>query len=230
MRVFAISDLHLSFESDKPMDIFKGWNNYCERLENNWKKLVEDCDTVVLPGDFSWALKLSETVKDFEFIEKLPGKKILLKGNHDLWWSTSKKLREFLESNGFDTVDFIFNSSYAVGKYAICGTRGWVYEGKECDKKIVLREAGRLEASILSAIEKGLMPLVFLHYPPVYGDYVCNEIFNVIKRYGIKNVYHGHIHGSGLNNSISEYDGVKFKLLSCDCIDFTPFFVVNTEK
>lgn len=225
MSIYAISDLHLSFGTDKPMNIFKGWDNHTERIAANWKRLVREEDTVVLPGDFSWGLKLEETVKDFEFLEKLPGKKLLLKGNHDLWWSTAKKLHEFFLKNDFNSVDIIYNSCAVCEGRAIAGTRGWFYDDT-ADKKVLLREAGRLEASLSEAEKTGLPTEVFLHYPPVYGDEVCHEIFDIIKSHGIKRVYHGHIHGAGFNNAVSEYDGVKFKLISCDCIDFTPVLVV----
>lgn len=225
MSIYAISDLHLSFGTDKPMNIFKGWDNHTERIAANWKRLIKEEDTVVLPGDFSWGLKLEETVKDFEFLEKLPGKKLLLKGNHDLWWSTAKKLHEFFLKNGFNSVDIIYNSCAVCEGRAIAGTRGWFYDDT-ADKKVLLREAGRLEASLNQAEKTGLPIEVFLHYPPVYGGEVCHEIFDIIKSHGIKRVYHGHIHGAGFNNAVSEYDGVKFKLISCDCIDFTPVLVV----
>ena len=134
------------------MNIFKGWENHTERIAANWKRLVKPSDTVILPGDFSWGLKLEETKKDFEFLENLPGKKILLKGNHDLWWSTSKKLREFLDDNKFNSIDFIFNNCAVCEGYAVAGTRGWFFDDKP-DPKILQREAGRLELS-LSAAEK----------------------------------------------------------------------------
>lgn len=207
------------------MNIFKGWDNHTERIKANWKRLVKEEDTVILPGDFSWGLKLEETVKDFEFLEKLPGKKLLLKGNHDLWWSTAKKLHEFFYENGFNSVDIIYNNCAVCENRAIAGTRGWFFDDT-ADKKVLLREAGRLEASISQAEKTGLPTEVFLHYPPVYGDEVCNEIFDIIKKHGIKKVYHGHIHGLGFNKAVSEYEGVKFKLISCDCIDFTPVLVV----
>ncbi|MBQ2286485.1 MAG: metallophosphoesterase [Clostridia bacterium] len=225
MSIYAISDLHLSFGTNKPMNIFKGWDNHTERIKANWKRLVKEEDTVILPGDFSWGLKLEETVKDFEFLEKLPGKKLLLKGNHDLWWSTAKKLHEFFYENGFNSVDIIYNNCAVCENRAIAGTRGWFFDDT-ADKKVLLREAGRLEASISQAEKTGLPTEVFLHYPPVYGDEVCNEIFDIIKKHGIKKVYHGHIHGLGFNKAVSEYEGVKFKLISCDCIDFTPVLVV----
>lgn len=225
MSIYAISDLHLSFGTNKPMNIFKGWDNHTERIKANWKRLVKEEDTVILPGDFSWGLKLEETVKDFEFLEKLPGKKLLLKGNHDLWWSTAKKLHEFFYENGFNSVDIIYNNCAVCENRAIAGTRGWFFDDT-ADKKVLLREAGRLEASISQAEKTGLPTEVFLHYPPVYGDEVCSEIFDIIKKHGIKKVYHGHIHGLGFNKAVSEYEGVKFKLISCDCIDFTPVLVV----
>ena len=221
MSLYAISDLHLSLSSDKPMDVFRGWENYVERLKANWTRLIKDTDTVVIPGDISWALKLEETKEDFAFLNSLPGKKIILKGNHDLWWSTSKKLMQFLEENNFFTISFVFNNTVVAEDKAICGTRGWFYDLAP-DDKVVKREAGRLEASITAAEKSGKTPVVFLHYPPVYSEWVCEEIFSVIKKHGIKTVWHGHIHGSGFNNAKKEYDGVKMRLLSADCVDFCP--------
>jgi predicted phosphohydrolase len=225
MSIFTISDLHLSFGSNKPMDIFRGWDNHTERLLANWNRLVKPQDTVVLPGDFSWALKLEDTKADFDFLNKLNGKKILLKGNHDLWWSTVKKLKEFLNNNKIENVEILFNNTIIAENYAIAGTRGWFYDDK-AEKKIIAREVGRLEKSLEEAEKTGLPILVFLHYPPVYGNQVCEEIFDVLKKHNIKKVYHGHIHGLGLNNAVKEYDGVNFELISCDCIDFTPRFIV----
>ena len=225
MSIYTISDLHLSFGSNKPMNIFRGWENHTERLFANWNRLVNREDTVVLPGDFSWGLKLEDTLEDFKFLNKLNGKKILLKGNHDLWWSTVKKLNEFLTENEIKNIEILFNNTIIAENHAIAGTRGWFYDDK-ADKKIVAREVGRLEKSLTEAEKTGLPVLVFLHYPPVYGNQVCNEIFDVLKNHKIKKVYHGHIHGAGFNNAVKEYDGIKFELISCDCIDFTPRFIV----
>lgn len=222
MSVYTISDLHLSFSADKPMNVFRGWENHIERLTANWKRLVKDEDTVVLVGDFSWALKLEDTLEDFKYIESLPGTKIIVKGNHDLWWSTKKKLEEFFAKNEIKSVKILFNNAFLVENIAICGTRGWFYDCKETDNKIILREAGRLEVSIKSALELGGTPVVFLHYPPVYADYKCGEIIEVLEKYNIKKVYHGHIHGAGFNNAVNEYGDMHLKLVSCDCIDFTP--------
>lgn len=225
MALYSISDLHLSFSCDKPMDIFRGWENHTDRLAANWNRVVTDDDTVVLPGDFSWGLKIEETLKDFEFLSKLNGKKIILKGNHDLWWGTKKKILEFFEKNDINNIEILFNNAFLVDGVSVCGSRGWFIDSPESDKKILLREAARLETSIKAGIELGGEPIVFIHYPPVYGDFVCREIFDIIKKYDIKKVYHGHIHGAGLNKSVSHFEGVDFKLVSCDCVDFTPVFV-----
>ena len=225
MSLFTISDLHLSLSADKSMTVFRGWENYTERIKSNWLRLVKENDTVVIPGDFSWGLKLSETLEDFKFLESLPGKKILLKGNHDLWWSTVKKVNEFFKENNITSVELLFNNAFKIENRVLCGTRGWFYEQSE-DDKIRKREVGRLILSLNAAENLGGEKVVFLHYPPVYGDYVCNDIIAVLKQFNIKTVYHGHIHGSGFNNCISEYEGIKFKLISADCIDFTPFFIV----
>ena len=225
MSIYAISDLHLSFGDNKPMDIFGvNWENHAEKIKENWIKKVKEDDLVLLPGDFSWALKIEDALPDFRFIDSLPGKKILLKGNHDLWWSTAKKIHEFFLKEKIQTIEIVFNNCYQIGEYAICGSRGWFAE-KESDKAIVNREAGRLKTSIESAINKNLEPIVFMHYPPVLNGEAVEPIFSVLEQFGINKVYHGHIHGSGLNNSPKEHNGIAFKLISCDCIDFTPYLI-----
>lgn len=231
MNLFTISDLHLPLGANKPMDIFGGWDNYVERLEKNWKKLVNDEDTVVIGGDISWATSLQEAKPDFEFINALPGNKIILKGNHDYWWGTANKINEFLTENKFDTIKILHNNCYSDGKIAICGTRGWIYDGTGThDQKVILREAGRLETSIKLAKDLGVEPIVFLHYPPAYAEFTCDEILAVLQKYEIKSVYYGHIHGKGIYNIINEYHGIKLKLTACDGIDFTPFFVTQCNN
>lgn len=226
MSLFALSDLHLSFSDDKSMEIFKGWDNYTERIEKNWRHLITDDDTVVINGDVSWALSLDGAVRDFAFIESLPGRKIILKGNHDYWWTTMAKMKKFLFDNNFSSITLLHNNCVEVQSFAVCGTRGWVYDGSgEFDHKVIARECARLETSIKAAIDTGLQPVVFLHYPPVYGEEVCEEILEVLKRYNIDNIYYGHIHGAGRNQSVSGYDGIKMRLVSCDCVDFTPVFI-----
>lgn len=226
MNLFAISDLHLSFGTNKPMNIFRGWDNHAERIASAWKKIVNNDDTVVLGGDISWALKLDEALADFKFIDSLPGKKIILKGNHDFWWGTVAKIKEFFNKNGIDSISILHNNAYALGDIAVCGTRGWLYDGVgEQDEKVIRRECGRLETSIAQGILSGSKPIIFLHYPPVYGSFICEEIFAIIKKYKIDTVYYGHIHGTGCNHIVNEYDGVKLRLISCDCVNFTPVFI-----
>ncbi len=213
------------------MDIFHGWENHIERLQHNWKKLVNDDDTVVIGGDISWAISFEEAIEDFKFINSLPGKKIILKGNHDYWWSTVTKINEFLQKNKFDTIKILHNNCFTDGKIAICGTRGWIYDGTgEKDQKVIKRECGRLETSIKAAVYSGAQPLVFLHYPPAYGDFVCEEIIETLNKYEISQVYYGHIHGQGANKIISTLGDIKMRLVSCDCNDFTPIFISTCEN
>ncbi|XOQ49016.1 MAG: 3',5'-cyclic adenosine monophosphate phosphodiesterase CpdA [Eubacteriales bacterium] len=228
MSLFAIADLHLSLGCDKPMDVFSGWQNYTERLEKNWRAVVGRDDTVVIAGDISWAMNLEEAVNDFSFIHSLPGKKLILKGNHDYWWSTKKKIVEFLERNGLNTIQIIHNNAVVVGDIAVCGTRGWLYNAEtEEDVKIVNREVGRLNASIDDAERQGAKPVVFLHYPPVYDGAVCKEILTVLKERGIQKCYFGHIHGSqaARRAMTGEYEGIKMVLISCDYLNFMPVLV-----
>lgn len=228
MSLYAIADLHLSLGTDKPMDIFHGWDNYLERLTANWKKLVSDNDTVVIAGDISWAMKLTDCEKDFEYINSLPGQKILLKGNHDYWWDTVSKINRFLSEKKFDTIKVLFNNSYEVDNYVLCGTRGWSIEcEKDEDIKILNRECGRLRLSLEDAEKSNKQPIVFLHYPPVYGNNVCREIIDILKEYNIKKCYYGHIHGSNMIKAAlnGEFEGINFKLVSCDAVSFTPILV-----
>lgn len=228
MSLFAIADLHLSLGEDKPMDIFAGWNDYVDRLKSNWNKLITDEDTIVIAGDISWAMKLEETYTDFKFINELPGKKIFLKGNHDYWWNTKSKMNSFLSDNNFNTISILFNNAYEVDNYAVCGTRGWFLESdSQEDIKVLNREVGRLTASIESAIKTGKEPVVFLHYPPVFGNVKCNDIFDVLLKYNIKKCYYGHIHGQRNIRSAFEgiCDGIDFKLISCDKLSFVPILV-----
>ena len=228
MSLFAIADLHLSLGTDKPMDIFGGWSDYVTKLETNWQNKVRPEDTVVIPGDISWGMNFEQSKKDFEFINKLNGRKIISKGNHDYWWSTKTKMDVFLKNNSLDSISILFNNSYVVDDYAICGTRGWFLENEsQNDIKVLNREVGRLEMSIQSAIKTGKEPIVFLHYPPVYGTTKCDEIFNVLLKYDIKKCYYGHLHGKkNMRFAIEgEYEGIDFKLISCDRLSFMPILV-----
>lgn len=228
MSIFAISDLHLSLgEEDKNMDIFSGWQNCTERLKSNWERVVSENDTVVIAGDVSWAMRVRELDADFGFLNSLPGEKIITKGNHDLWWDTVTKMNRYLAEKGFETISFLHNNCYAKDKIVICGTRGWFYDEKG-EKKILQREALRLEASISEGEKTGLEPVVFLHYPPIFRDWECEEITSVLKEHNIKRVYYGHIHGSGAAGAVNgTVDGIDYRLISCDINDFTPVLVAK---
>ena len=226
--IYTIADLHLSFGTDKPMDIFSGWTNYTERIRNNWQRLVEPDDTVVIAGDISWAMKLNEINKDFEYIQGLNGKKIILKGNHDYWWTTKSKMDKYISDSGFDSVSILHNNYYVVEDTAICGTRGWFYDAeKDEDMLILKREVGRLKMSIEPALKAGYQPIVFLHYPPIYNGMECTEIMNVLREYEIKKCFYGHVHGGNASKKafIGEKYGIKFQLIACDYINFTPMSI-----
>jgi hypothetical protein len=228
MALFAIADLHLSLGEDKPMDVFVGWNDYVNRLKENWLSIVTDDDTVVIGGDISWAMKLEETYTDFKFIDELPGKKIFLKGNHDYWWGTKSKIDKFLAENQLNTISILFNNAYVCDDYAICGTRGWFLENdKPEDVKVLNREIGRLKTSIEAALQTGKEPIVFLHYPPYYNRTECKEILQILFDYNIKKCYYGHIHGAkNIRNAFEgDYKGIDFKLISCDKLSFIPLLV-----
>ncbi|MGN1349359.1 MAG: metallophosphoesterase [Acutalibacteraceae bacterium] len=227
MSVYAIADTHLSLSDDKPMDIFGGWQDYVFRLETNWRRLITDDDTVVIAGDISWAMSLEGAKEDFRFLNSLPGKKLIFKGNHDYWWCTMKKMEEFLSENGFDTIKILHNSAVKIGDYAVCGSRGWFFDDESGqDNKIILREAGRLRRSIEEAKALGGEPIVFLHYPPLSSSAVCSEIFGVLKEEGIRRCYYGHLHGPALKSAfIGEKDGIRFNIISCDYLGFCPLLV-----
>ena len=222
MSLFAIADTHLSFGTDKPMDSFPGWNDYVDRIEKNWNKIVTDDDTVVIAGDISWAMNFDELKADFDFIERLNGKKIILKGNHDYWWNTSKKMNDFIELQRYKTISILFNNSYDVDGVSVCGSRGWLFDvDDEHDEKVLNREVGRLRLSLESAVNDEI--IVFLHYPPVTTDTKCDEILNLLKKYGIKKCYYGHLHGIAAKKAIDDVvDGIEFRLISCDRLGFVP--------
>ncbi|MCL2055075.1 MAG: metallophosphoesterase [Oscillospiraceae bacterium] len=223
--LFVIADLHLSLSVNKPMDIFGGWDDYMERLKKSWKEKVSSEDTVVIPGDISWAMNFEQARADFELLNQLPGLKIILKGNHDYWWSTVSKINKFLAENGFNSIKILHNNHYAYGEYGICGTRGWINETEEpADAKVLAREVGRLEASVSSAVKKGLTPIVFLHYPPAYGGEYNRGIMEVLHRYHVKQCFYGHLHGANSHKKAlrGEHDGINFELIASDYVQFIP--------
>ena len=229
MSLFAIADLHLAISvRNKTMNIFSGWENYMELLKANWEKKITSDDTTVIAGDVSWAMKLKDAYEDFEWIEKLPGKKIILKGNHDYWWTSKKKMEDTFSEWGFETMSVLHNNCCEYEEYGICGTRGWVnMPGEAQDAKVLAREAGRLTASIEVANAKGLKPLVFLHYPPVYGNSFNYDILDVLYKFDIKRCWYGHLHGPAIKNALNgEYDGIEMRLISGDFLQFDPIKIM----
>ena len=230
MALYAISDLHLSTFTDKPMDIFEGWQDYIPRILSNWDTAVKDDDIIVIPGDLSWAINFDEAESDFRFLDDLKGKKILLKGNHDLWYSTATKTANWLKEKGFSSISMLNNNSYSYGDYAIAGTRGWILDrDSEDDMKVYNREIHRLEASLDDAISRNPKEIiVFLHYPPVYSNYEHSKIVEILIEYGIKRCYYGHVHGSSIPYAINGVKyGIEFKLISADYLQFRPLLVVK---
>ena len=228
MALYVLGDTHLSLGASKPMDVFPGWNGYVERLERNWRKLIKPEDTVVLAGDISWAMRLNDTRRDFAFLQELPGQKLIMKGNHDYWWTTANKMNAYLKAEGFDTLHILHNNHYAFQQYGICGTRGWVsINGETADAKVLAREVQRLEVSIQSALKEQLTPIVFLHYPPIYGNSYNYEILEVLHRYAITECYYGHIHGKAHQYAFEGvYEETKMHLISGDYIQFKPVKIV----
>ncbi len=223
MSLYVIGDTHLSFGVNKPMDIFTGWSDYVSRLEQNWRNTVGDDDVVLIAGDISWGLDLNESLPDFKFIESLPGKKILMKGNHDYWWQTKSKMDKFFLANEISTISILHNNSYRIGNISVCGTRGWFYDAHgEHDEKVIRREAGRLKKSFEEAQKLGGEPVAFLHYPPVFGGVECPEIMDTLRECGIKRCYYGHLHGKKNHASAVSgiYDGIEFYLISGDYTQF----------
>ncbi len=229
MSVFAIGDLHLPFGGGKPMNIFSGWDNYTDRLEENWNRLVSDNDLIVIPGDLCWAMKLEDAAADFEFVSRrLKGRKVILKGNHDYWWTTRSKMENFLSLHGFDNITILNGNALSECGIAVCGTRGWINDdGQPQDMKLLKREAGRLETSVKAALELGGEPVVFLHYPPIYAGEENAYVLDVLNRYGIKRCYYGHVHGRMCfaNAFQGERNGISYTMVSADYIKFTPVLV-----
>ena len=226
---FAIADLHLSFNEDKPMNIFgEKWQNHEEKIKQDWLEKVTEKDTVLLPGDFSWSMYLKDTKADFEYLNKLPGRKILLKGNHDYWWSTLNKMQKYIEENNFENIDFLYNNSYEVEDNIIAGTRGWVQSNEEEDKKMINRESIRLELSIKDGIQKygeDKPIIIFMHYPP-YTNYnkqnlIDSPFIEIMRKYNVKKCIYGHLHGESIKEAIQgNIKGIDTKLVSADGVNF----------
>ena len=231
MAIYTIGDLHLSFKNPKPMNIFgKTWDNHEEKIKQDWLLKVKEEDLVVLPGDFSWETYLKETDKDFEYLNNLPGKKVLLKGNHDYWWTTVTSMRNFIKENNFENIDFIYNTSYEFENVIIAGTRGWSLIDDTADReKMINRECARLELSLKDAMQKNedgtKEIIVFIHYPPIVNDNLIqnkeSEFIKLMKKYNIKRCYYAHLHSASIKDAIEgEHFGIQFKLVSADGLDF----------
>ncbi len=230
MSIFVIGDVHLSFHENKPMSIFgENWKGHEEKIKKDWKEKVTEKDLVVLPGDFSWSTYLKDTYEDFSYLNSLPGKKLLLKGNHDYWWTTLTSMRKFLEEKEIENIDFIYNTAYEFENQIIAGTRGWGQNEEGEDKKLLKREVARLELSLEEASklnrnqEKEI--IVFLHYPPITNNNIINnemsEFIKIMKKYEVKRCYYGHLHSTSIKEAVEgEYYGINFKLISADGLDF----------
>lgn len=231
MALYTIGDLHLSLGAQKPMDIFGGaWENYVAKISENWNSVVNENDTVVLLGDSSWGISLEQSRDDFLFINGLPGKKIIIKGNHDYFWTTLSKMNSFVKTIGADTISFINNNcAYYNGdkRIAICGTRGWFYEETGGDK-IYKRELARLENSLASA-EAGCEKYAFLHYPPITDGYECNAVTEILERHFVRHCFYGHLHGRAYRDTPASFSrrGVCYHLASADYLKFKPLFIEN---
>lgn len=228
MAIYAIADLHLSFEQDKPMDIFgENWTGHEEKIRKNWIERVKSNDIVLLPGDFSWATYLQETKKDFEFLNSLPGKKLMLKGNHDYWWTTLTSMRKFLKENNFENIDFIYNNAYEYNNYIIAGTRGW-NTIEEADEKILNREFIRLELSLQYGINKygeDKEIIVCMHYPPITNSKITKSeelgFVEIMKQYNVKKCLYGHLHSDSIKEAVEgTIDDIEYRLVSADGLNF----------
>lgn len=238
MAIYTIADLHLSIndKTNKSMEVFGArWNGYVDKLEQHWRNTVKENDTVIIPGDISWALTLEEAEQDLCFLDSLPGKKIIAKGNHDFWWSTASKISSFFAKHEIKTISLLHNNAYKVEDKIICGTRGWFTDDSqqltvsETDyAKIVNREVIRLELSLAQglALQTPDHPeeiLVFLHFPPVWGNFLCPEILDTLDKYKIKNCYFGHIHGGYNLPSVLYHNDIRFVRISADHLSFLPY-------
>ena len=235
MAVWTIADLHLAHAVNKPMNKFgHRWTGHTEKIEKRWRAIVEDGDTVVVPGDISWGMTLEEAREDLLFIDRLPGKKLLSRGNHDYWWASLAKMRALFEECGITTVEFVQNSAYLAENIIVAGSRGWYIEQRLQNtpmptdyEKIVNRECLRIgmsldEADKLKTENPDAETVVFLHFPPVFGDFVCEPVVEVLKSRGIRNCYFGHIHGVYNVPGNFEYEGIRMHLISADFVDFYP--------
>ncbi len=248
MSVFVMADPHLSLSTDKPMDKFGArWTDHAEKIRTRWCEVVAPEDTVVIPGDLSWGINLEQALPDLSFIDALPGKKILLKGNHDYWWDTVKKMTAFFDAHGITTMSFLHNNAVRCENFILCGSRGWytgdkkVVTANEVDAaKLIAREVGRLRTSleegsrlreqIMAEEGTALEMLVFLHFPPYFRGYICDEIILELYRFGIERCYFGHIHGMYDVPMIKRYMDIDFTLIAGDYLSFVPHRIETVRR
>lgn len=231
MSIYVIGDLHLSIGGDKPMDVFgTNWDKHSQKIKKDWNNKVNNKDTVIIAGDFSWATYLEETYEDFRYLSELPGNKILLKGNHDYWWTTLTNMKKYIKEKEFEKIDFLYNNSFCIEDKIIVGTRGWTLINSQNSEKMINRECGRLEISIKDGIEKygeDKEIIVIMHYPPIAKSNMKNEyiydskFLEIMKKYNVKKCYYGHLHGTSHKEAVEGIiDQIEFKLISADYLDF----------
>ncbi len=235
MSIYVIGDLHLSFneksELTKPMNVFgDNWEKHTEKIKKDWLVKVKEEDTVLLLGDFSWAMNLKDALKDFEYINNLPGKKIMLKGNHDYWWTTVTNMKNFLDNNHIQNIEFLHNNALCIENKIICGTRGWTLplDETENSRKIIARECNRLKLSIEYGIDQygnDKEIIACMHYPPITRANVLNQentpFIDIMKKYDIKRCYYGHLHSTSIRDAVEgTFNGIDLKLVSADSVDF----------
>lgn len=236
MSLFVMADLHLSSDGSKSMEVFgPRWKDYQTKIEKNWRAIVEPEDTVIVPGDISWGMRIEDALEDFLFLESLPGTKLIGKGNHDFWWSTVAKMNAFFEEHHIKSIKILYNNAYRMEDCIVCGTRGWFVEENQQNTvgttdylRIVNREVIRLRLSLeeaqklQNAAETPLPILVFLHFPPIWNGFLCREIIDLLKEYGVKSCYFGHIHGAYYAKRTQEFEGIDFTLCAADYLNFAP--------
>lgn len=238
MAVFTIADLHLPGKEGekKSMEVFGSrWIGGIDKLKRNWNAVISDEDSIIIPGDISWAMTLEDAYNDFAMLDSLPGTKIIGKGNHDFWWATASKMYNFFESNHFDSIKILYNNSFIIENKLICGSRGWFAEesnqktvGDVSWSKITDRETLRLKMSLESNIDvTDIQKIVFLHFPPVWNNSVCNDIISLLHAHNVSKCFYGHIHGMYSSDANFDYEGIRFELVSADFLDFCPKKIIS---
>ena len=235
MPLFVLADTHFSLASNKPMDVFGSrWRGFMSKLKDAWYDIVKENDTVIIPGDISWAMDLNQALDDLCYLDDLPGSKIISRGNHDYWWDTVTKLNNFFSLNNIKNIKILFNNAYIINNILIVGTRGWYPDEKKSPddadyNKIVAREAGRFRLSIQAGLElEGASKseiIAFFHFPPVYRDYICREFVNIMHEYNINICYYGHIHGDYNLPDHRVFEGIKFIPAAADYLNFRPLLI-----